>query len=151
MKKIAVILYVGCVLAFSAFARAEEMSMPFVTAAIKQKPAHVQDVAIDPVNLELLINGYLSTPCEAIPSATLIPDLNDPNVLILRLSSPVPTNNCVSMTKDFSKLVSLPVLAQNSALNVEEKALYLIKMEGFAFEMNVLGSELMRVPGFISQ
>lgn len=151
MTKLVFILYVGCVLMFSAFARATEMRMPFVTTASVQTPAHIEGVGVDQVNLELLITGYLSNPCVALPSASLTADINSPNTLVLRLSSPLPTKNCVSMTKDFNTVVNLPVLAQNSAISIEDKAVYLIKLEGYEFEMQVLGSELMRVPGFISQ
>lgn len=149
MKKVAFIVYVGCVLAFSAFARAE-VAMPFSKASNFQAPIQIEDVAVDKTNLELLIGGFLPNPCSQVPSATLVQDLENPGILILRLSSPVPTDVCVSRTIDFSTVVSLPVLAQNSQINLDAKADYVIKADGSNFEMLVHGSDLMRVPGFIA-
>ena len=77
-------------------------------------------------------------------------DLENPAILILRLSSPVPTDVCVSRTIDFSTVVSLPVLAQNSNVVLDPNAVYIVKADGNDFEMQVQGAELMRVPGFIA-
>lgn len=151
MKKLAFILYVGCVLMFSAFARAE-LAMPFVVAAANfQAPVAIDAIGVDEANLELQIEGYLPNPCFSSPNATLVQDINNPNVLVLRLTSPVPTDMCVSRRADFRTIVNLPVVAQNSQLNLADKAVYVIKTEGYEFEMQVLGSDLMRVPGFIAQ
>jgi hypothetical protein len=152
MSKFFFILYVGCVLIFSAFARAQDLSMPFTAMADKgQANVHVEGVAVDQENLELTIAGYLPNPCFAEPIASLEQDVNEPNVLIVRLKSPIPTKYCVSMIKDFATPVSLPELAQSQGteLSLEEKALYLIRVQGSAFEMPVMGSDLMRVPGFV--
>jgi len=151
MKKLAFVLYVSCVLVFSAFARAE-VAMPFVAAASNLKtPVQIQEIAVDQVNLELLIGGFLPNPCFQLPSATLVQDIENPATLILRLSSPVPTDVCVSRTIDYSTIVNLPILAQNSQIGLDDKAIYVIKTEGHEFQMQVLGSDLMRVPGFIAQ
>lgn len=149
MKKLAFILYVGCVLVFSGFARAE-MVMPFSKNSNFTTPIQIESIAVDQVNLELLIRGFLPNPCTQMPSAMLVQDLENPMVLILRLSSPVPTDVCVARTVDYSTIVNLPVLAQNSRIGLDDKALYVIKADGNNFEMQVLGSDLMRVPGFIA-
>ncbi len=149
MKKVAFILYVGCVLAFSAFARAE-VAMPFAKMSNYQAPIQIQSVALDKTNLELLIAGTLPNPCYQSPSAMLVHDLENPNVLILRLSSPVPTDVCVSKTVDFNTVVNLPILAQNSQLTLEANAEYIIKADNNDFQLLVQGADLMRVPGFIA-
>ena len=149
MKKAALILYVGVVLAFSAFARAE-VSMPFSKNSNFPITVKIESVAVDKTNLELLIGGFLSNPCVEMPSASLVQDFENPSILILSLSSPVPTDVCVSRTIDFSTIVNLPVLAQNSRIELDPQADYVIKTEGNEFEMQVRGSELMRVPGFIA-
>lgn len=151
MARLAFILYVGCVLMFSAFARAESLAMPFTTLSQKTSSAHLTEVTIDQTNLDIYIAGWLATPCEAIPDATLTPDFENPQVLVLRLSSPSLTRNCMAKKQDFEKVVNLPVIAQNSGIHFTEKAIYQVKVEGFPFVMNVIGAELLRVPGFIAQ
>lgn len=149
MKKVAFILYVGCVLAFSAFARAEVM-MPFSKNSNLAKTVQIESVALDKTNLELLIGGFLSNPCTSAPSASLEQDLENPALLVLRLSSPFPTEVCVARTLEFTTVVNLPVTAQNSRIELDPQSVYVIKAEGSEFEMQVLGADLMRVPGFIS-
>jgi hypothetical protein len=151
MARLAFILYVGCVLMFSAFARAENLAMPFTTLSQKTSSAHLTEVAINQTSLDLYIAGWLATPCEAIPEATLTPDIENPQVLVLRLSSPSLTTNCMAKKQDFEKIVNLPVVAQNSGIHFTEKAIYQVKVEGFPFVMNVVGAELLRVPGFMAQ
>ncbi|NJM10288.1 MAG: hypothetical protein HC883_05360 [Bdellovibrionaceae bacterium] len=125
--------------------------MPFSKMSGPQTRIQIQAVAVDQVNLELMLGCFLPNPCTANPSATLVQDDNSPNTLILRLSSPIPTDLCVSKIVDHSTIVNLPVLAQNSQVGLNDKAVYVIKTEGYDFEMQVLGSDLMRVPGFIAQ
>lgn len=149
MKKLAVVLYVGCVLVFSGFANAA-MVMPFSKASNQTKPVQIETIAVDQVNLELFIRGFLPNPCTQMPSATLVQDLENPAVLLLSLSSPVSTEICITRTVDYSTVVNLPVIAQNSQIGLDDKAIYVIKAQGNDFEMQVLGSELMRVPGFIA-
>lgn len=149
MKKVAFILYVGCVLAFSAFARAEVM-MPFSRVSGFASNVQIESVALDKNNLELLIGGFLSNPCAQLPSAHLVQDFENPALLVLRLSSPVPTDVCVARTLDFSTVVNLPVTAQNSRLDLDPQGVYVIKADGSDFELQVIGADLMRVPGFIS-
>lgn len=151
MAKIAFILYVGCVLMFSAFARADVLAMPFTTLNVATSNAHLTEVGLDEANLNLYVAGWLATPCQAIPKASFTADLENPNSLTLRLSSPSPTNNCMAKKQDFETVVNLPVLAQNSGLRFDPKAIYEVKIEGYPFVMNVAGAELLRVPGFIAQ
>lgn len=152
MKKLALLLYVGCVLAFSAFARAEVM-MPF-SQVPNLRPIHVETIEeVDAVNLEITVAGHLPTPCTARPMATLVLDTQNPNTLVLHLLSPLPSSRvrpCVQVRNDFSMVVNLPMAAQNSLLKLDEKAMYMIRVEG-ADVLPVLGADLMRVPGFITQ
>lgn len=153
MAKIAFILYVGCVLMFSAFARAESLKMPFTNmnmTALTGKQPKIEAVGFNEATLELAINGYVPTLCDTVPTATLTEDIESPNTLILRLSLPSHKELCNYKTKEFDTVVSLPVIAQNSIVKIEERALYQIKIEGYPMVMNVHGSELLRVPGFIS-
>lgn len=149
MKKIAFVIYVGCVLLFSAFARAE-LAMPFVALKSDQTPVQIVAVGLDETTLHLEVDGYIPNRCFSIPSAALTQDLNSPNTLLLRLTSRPPAGPCTEKREKFETVVSLPAEAQKARLQLQDKALYVIKVEGFEYEINVIGSELMRVPGFIA-
>lgn len=149
MKKIAFVLYVGCVLAFSAFARAE-VYMPFSKLSQNQAPVTIEHVSVDRANLELFLSGFLPNPCTAEPTATLAQAYEEPNTLVLQLVSPYNPGVCITKTSDFNEVVSLPALAQHSQLYLDSKAIYTIKTVGYEFELQVLGSDLMRVPGFVN-
>lgn len=149
MKKIAFILYVGCVLAFSAFARAE-IVMPFSKMANGQTPIQIENLALDKNNLELLVAGTLPTPCYQQPTPMLEQDIENPAQLTLRLSSPIPTESCVTKTAPFTAVINLPSLAQTSRLELDANTQYVIKADGNEFELLVQGADLMRVPGFIA-
>lgn len=141
MKAIVITLYVACVLLFSGFARAESL---FSANGEMMSPVAIDHVEIKHAEFALEIFGLLPSPCYKQPTATLVPDAENPNVLILRLSSPYPTMACIAPTARYETLVSLPALAQSSQIPLHNKAKYLIKTEGFAFEVEVLGSDLMK-------
>jgi hypothetical protein len=149
MKTLIYGLYVAAVLVFSAFARAE-VAMPYSKILPKQAPVAITDVAVAPETMDLQIDGYLPNPCYPQPLITLVQDVENPNVLRLRLSSPVPTHACPSRIQKYSMTVNLPVLAQNSRLVLANKNAYVVKFEGFEYEMQVLGSDLNKVPGFMA-
>lgn len=151
MAKIAFFLYVGCVLMFSAFARADVLAMPFTTLNASTPNAHITEVGLDEVNLNLYFAGWVATPCQGTPKAEIKADLENPSKLILRLLSPSPTRDCYAKTQEFETVVNLPVVAQNSGLRFDSKSIYEVKIEGYPFVMNVVGRELLRVPGFIAQ
>lgn len=149
MKKVAFILYVGCVLAFSAFARAE-MVMPFSSKANFRTPIQIESITIDKNTLDIKVFGYLPNPCTDLPTATLSQDLENPSILVLRMSSPLHNGICVSKTENYTEIVSLPALAQKSRLSLDVNTVYLLKADGNDFAIEVRGIELMRVPGFVS-
>ena len=149
MKTLIYTVYVAAVLLFSAFARAE-MVMPFTKILPRQAPVAITDVAMMQETLDLRIDGYLPNACYTEPSAVLVQDVENPQVLRLRLSSPVPTTTCPSRLQDYSKIVNLPVLAQNSRLVFANGVEYVVKIEGFDYELQVLGSALNKVPGFMA-
>lgn len=149
MKTLIYTVYVAAVLLFSAFARAE-MAMPFSTFLPTLAPVAINEVAIAQETLDLKIDGHLPNSCYSEPSAVLVQDPENPNVLSLRLSSPVPTAICHARIQEYSKIVNLPVLAQNSQIVFANDAEYLVKIEGFDFELLVPGSALNKVPGFIA-
>jgi hypothetical protein len=60
------------------------------------------------------------------------------------------THACPSRIQKYSMTVNLPVLAQNSRLVLANKNAYVVKFEGFEYEMQVLGSDLNKVPGFMA-
>ncbi len=148
MKVLIYTVYVVAVLTFSAFARAE-MSMPFSKVLPKQSSVKVTDVALDEANLDLAIDGKLPNPCYAQPFASVVQDHQNPGVLRLRLTSPIPTVTCPSRIQDYSMVVNLPVLVQNARLVIEPNAEYVVQIEGYKYEVQVLGAELLKVPGFI--
>ena len=149
MKTLIYTAYVAAVLLFSAFAKAE-MAMPFSTMLPTLAPVAITDVAMMEETLDLRINGHLPNSCYSEPSAALVQDPENPNVLSIRLSSPVPTTVCPSRVQDYSKIVNLPVLAQNSQIVFANDGEYLVKIEGFDYELLVPGSALNKVPGFIA-
>lgn len=149
MKTLIYTMYVAAVLLFSAFARAE-LSMPFSKVLPKQVTVSVTDVAFNEASFELQIAGTLPNKCFPKPLAVVVQNPEFPNVLRLRLTSPSPTNPCPSRIEKYSTVVNLPVLVQNARLVLEPNAQYVVEIEGFEYEMQVLGSELMKVPGFVS-
>lgn len=149
MKALIYGLYVAAVLLFSAFARAE-VSMPFSTILPKQTQVNISDVAFNEGSFELQIEGTLPNKCYPKPFATVVQNSEFPNVLRLRLTSPSPTNPCPSRIEKYSTVVNLPVVVQNARLVLEPGTQYVIEIEGYKYEMQVLGSELLKVPGFVS-
>jgi hypothetical protein len=149
MKKLIYALYVAAVLLFSAFARAE-LAMPFSKILPKQTPVTVTDVGFDEASFNLAIDGFKPNRCYPTPFAVVVQNQENPNVLKLRLTSPTPTNPCPSRIEKYSTVVNLPVLVQNARLVLEPNAKYVVEIEGYKYELQVLGSELMKVPGFVS-
>ena len=141
MNKLTYTLYVVSVLLISGLARANASALDPVQI-LYQSPVQIGQISADAAKLELLIAGSLPNPCYGNPSAMLTKDLQDPTVLILRFSSPIPMNLCVSQVKYFSTTVDLALLAQASQINLEDKAMYLIRTEGFDFEMQIPGFSL---------
>lgn len=152
MKAIVIGLYVVCVLLFSAFAHAEGIFNPIYINSDKtiqqMQPAsaniHIEDVQMAD-NYSLEISGLLPSPCYKAPSASLTVDAQAPNVLILHLTSPLPTQACVSPVATYVTTVSLPLLAQKAGLALVKKAHYLVKTEGFNFAVEVTGAELLSI------
>ncbi|NJL25238.1 MAG: hypothetical protein HC902_08695 [Calothrix sp. SM1_5_4] len=106
--------------------------------------APISQIVADATTLNLDIAGHLPSPCFTDPDATLIEDKENPGTLILKLSSPLPHSFCVAQVKFYQTLVSLPDLAKKVGLNVEDKAIYRIKTDGYDFELLVSGSDLNR-------
>jgi hypothetical protein len=142
MKTIAYTLYVVTILLVSGLARANASSLFDATQAQYQTPVHITQVSPNAAKLQLFVGGSVPNPCFGNPSAMLTQDTSNPTTLILHLSSPIPLDQCVSKVKYFTTVVDLPILAQASLVNLDDKALYLIKMEGFDFQMTVSGSDL---------
>lgn len=148
MKPLFYTIYALTVLLFAGFARAETVTLMKVVNSGPQKfrsPVQISEVGVDIQNLKLSIAGRLPNPCFQDPSPVLIQDKNNPNVLVLRLISPVPTNACMARIKDYDTVVSLRQLAQAAELPLEDKALYVIHTEGFDFSLPVSGQDL-KVP-----
>ena len=145
MKYIIYTFYVVTVLLFSGFARANTLMAMVKADEQFRSPATIDSVGFADPNhqtLDLQITGYVPNPCYLNPSAILIMDKNDPNTLIIRLISPIPTTFCIQRIKDFSTIVSLPQLAQASQLPLEDKAIYVVKTEGFDYSLQVSGQDL---------
>jgi hypothetical protein len=142
MKTLAYVLFVGSVLLASALARAD-VKIPYSEVAY-QTPIQIEQVTADYANLELLLAGTLPNPCFSAPTAILIPDAKAPNTFVIRLLSPLPTGMCVSQIKPYATVVDLPTLARASQLSFENKAVYVIRTEGYDFEMQVSGADLNR-------
>lgn len=148
MKKIAFIIYVGCVLVFSAFARADVM-MPFSKQTGYAAPIQIESVVLKD-NLDLAVSGFLPNPCTHVPTASMIQDAQNPSVLIVLMTSPQFNDICISKTADFNTVVNLAVIAQNSQVQLNPRTVYLVRTQGNEFAVQISGADLMRVPGFIA-
>jgi hypothetical protein len=142
MKVIAYTLFVVSVLLVSAFARAEALNFAEFSAAAPMKLMNINQVTVDVTGTQLYIAGLLPNPCYQNPNPVLVPDANDPTMLILRLTSPLPTNNCVDRIKPYATIADLPALAQAAELQLDDKAVYVIKTEGYDFQTKIVGAEL---------
>jgi hypothetical protein len=146
MKTVAYTLYVVIVLLISGLARANAMPISTMQTGGKQTqyqtPVQVSQVALDQAKAELQIAGSLPNPCYADPSALLTQDLSNPSVLVLRLSSPIPMDACISRVKYFDTNVELLKLVQASHLKLDGKTVYTLKVDGSEFALEVPGSEL---------
>lgn len=137
MKKLVIVLYVGCVLLISGFARAD------VTF---QAPAKIEGASFDPSTLVMVVVGTLPTVCYGDPSATMSQYKEDPNTLVVKMYSSVPSgiNSCIQLIKEYREDVHLPKLAQASDLEINPNAVYVVKTEGYDFEFKVMGAELLQ-------
>lgn len=138
--KVLYALYVAIVLIVAGTARADEI----YPIDIYQSPVQISHVGVDYQTRELLVAGELPNPCFAEPTAQLVKDADSPNTLIIRLTSPIPTSMCVTKIKNYDKIISLPELAKAAQLNLEEKSSYVIKTEGYPFELVLVGSDLIQ-------
>lgn len=143
MKTLAYALYVVTVLLISGLARANAATLDQVETQY-QTPVTIAQISVDAAKAELLIAGSLPNPCFGSPSAMLTQDTQNPNVLILRLSSPLPMNACISRVKYFTANVVLPLLAQASRVKLDSKTVYTLTVDGYEFEMKIPGSDLMK-------
>lgn len=145
MKKLAFVLYTVSILLISGLSRANAMTLTEASAHTKyQSPVTVVKVTPDLAHLDLRIDGSVPNPCYGQPAAMMTQDAKSPDTLIVRLSSTVPMDQCIWKMSDVTTVVALPLLAQASQLQLEEKALYLIKVEGSDFEMQVTGTDLLK-------
>lgn len=134
MKALAFTLYVSIVLLFSAFARAEEI--PYAPLEFQTFTVNVSEVT--PVDSEVLeIRGYLPNRCFPEPNAEIVQDEFDPSVLRMRLTSPIPTNPCDQRLETYSKRVSVPSALQEAQIELSDKIVYTLKVEGSEFQMPV--------------
>jgi hypothetical protein len=149
MKFIAYTLFVVSVLLISGLARANDLSMPFVRpSATYQTPFQIKNVSNEG-QMQLAVTGTLPNPCYPQPSATLTPDANDPQTLVLRLSSPYPQQGaCISKTQapmviqEYTVIVDLLPLIQASQVNLHPRTIYTLKTEGYEYSMQISGSDL---------
>jgi hypothetical protein len=146
MKTVAYALYVVIVLLISGLARANAMQISSMQTVQTQyqTPVQVSQVALDQSKAELQIAGSLPNPCYSNPSAMLTQDSSNPSVLVLRLSSPIPMDACISRVKYFDTNVELLKLVQASHLKLDGSAVYTLKVDGSEFSLPVSGSDLTR-------
>ena len=149
MKFVAYTVYVVTVLLISGFARANAATIEMFSHKQVQQtqydmPAMINQVAIDGNTGELLVDGHLPNPCYPNPSALLTQDSQNPQVLVVHLSSPVPTTACIARLKEFTTSVELSVLAQFSRVDLDPNATYVLKVDGSDFETQIPGSALMK-------
>ena len=145
MKTVAYTLYVVIVLLISGLARANAATLDSVQIQTQyQTPVQISQVTLDASKSELIVAGSLPNPCYGQPSVMLTQDSVQPNVLILRLSSPSPMNACVSRVKYFNAPIELPRLIQAAHLNLDVNVNYTLKVEGSEFELPLPGADLLK-------
>ena len=145
MKTVAYALYVVIVLLISGLARANAMPIKGIESVVQtqyQSPAKISQVVFDASKSELVVAGSLPNPCFGNPSAMLTQDSSNPSVLVLRLSSPIPMDACISRVKFFTANVELAKLIQVSHVKLDSGANYTLKVEGSEFELPIAGSSL---------
>jgi len=141
MKYIIYTIYAVTVLLFSGFARANTL-MNAYHANQAESAARIYDVTVSQT-LDLHVAGYVPTPCHSDPSAVIVQDSSNPQILIVRLVSAAPTMSaCVFRTKDFATVVPLRQLIRASQLPLVDEASYVVKTEGYNFAIEVKGSDL---------
>jgi hypothetical protein len=140
MKTLAYALYVVVVLLISGLARANAMTLETTQYFT---PATIAQVSLDQSHARILVDGSFPNPCYGQPSAMMIQDPNQPNVLVLHLSSPTPMDECITQVKDFNTSVSLARLAESSQVNVDPKSTYTLKVNGSNFEAPIQGKDLL--------
>jgi len=143
MKTVAYALYVVTVLLISGLARANASTLDSIQINY-QTEVQVSQVSLDSSKTALMIAGSLPNPCYENPSAMLTQDSDSPSVLVLRLSSPIPMDACISRVKYFTSSVELLRLVQASHVKLDSVVVYTLRVEGSEFELPILGSELMR-------
>lgn len=136
MKFLIYTLYALTVLLVSGFARAEGFEP-------KKSNVQISEVGLDQQTMDLHVAGYVPNPCYQNPTAVMVQDKTDSNVLVVRLVSPIPTQMCIQRIKDYTTVVNLRQLAQASELPLEDKAIYQLKAEGSDFAIEVLGQDLL--------
>jgi hypothetical protein len=104
----------------------------------------ISQVTLDASKAELMVAGSLPNPCYGQPSAMLTQDSAQPNILILRLTSPSPMNACVSRVKYFNAPVELLRLIEAAHLNLDVNVNYTLKVEGSEFELPLPGVDLLK-------
>lgn len=151
MKAIIYAAYVLVVLMFSAFAKAD-VTLPLSQILVADGPqanVKVTDIAYDSSNLEVQVSGFLPNPCYRVPVAQVVVDSNDPQVLQVQMTSPVPTSICPASILGYQTTVSLPTLVQSSGIPLQSSEMYRVRFGDYTMEMNVTGEELLKVPGFV--
>ena len=144
MKTIAYTLYVVTVLLISGLARANAETLDSMQTSY-QTPVQVSQVVLDSSNVSLNIAGSLPNPCFGAPTASLTQESDAPEVLVLRLTSPIPMSACISRVKYFNANVELNRIVQASHVKIEGKTVYTLKVEGSEFSLPIYGSELIRL------
>jgi hypothetical protein len=139
MKKLAFVVYIVSVLLISGLARANTLDS-FVQAQYTS-PTLLHKVVAD--GLDVYTTYTLPSPCSEKPSVRLTQE--DEFTLTLRLSSPSPKigEMCALPVETYTSRIQLPLLVRASKVTVDPTVEYLIKVEGYAFSMRVLGADLL--------
>lgn len=141
MKKL-IFVYIVSVLLFAGFAHAS-VTTNFLTQVQYQAPITIQQVSLAPNGRMLYLGGVLPNPCYTVPSAMLTQSQDNPNVLVLHMTSPTPLHACIAKVKPYLATVNLPFLVQVSKIQIDKNAQYLITTEGSNFKVEVSGSDLL--------
>lgn len=143
MKVIAYSVFVISVLLMSGFAKADLMT-PFVQNAVYATTVHIDEVIPSNDGAALKIVGFLPNPCHGRPFVFLTNDTKHPFELVLSLSSPLPKQDaCVERTEPFESVVDLAVSAQSAGVKLDAESVYIVRVEGTDFAMQVRGADLM--------
>ncbi len=134
MKKLFVLTYIIAVLLFAGFARAEDL---------RRTQLQILNIAEnDNSRWTVHITGPLKNLCVRSPEAVLVQSEREPHVFILKVTARVTGELCAqAIAGPYSLKPDLRVLLQQTGAELVPNHVYMIKADGYPFEMQFTGAD----------